>query len=194
MIFASSPPLLYRTSRGRTLDLYPRGLFQDIRTGLHRVWSVAFSLANCANGPLVNKPQGFCVDPSSNFVLAAGSDKRIRAWSLRTGEAIFPLESQDQQGTPGTNLASTADTSTARSTTETRNRSRDTLLHKAFNNPVTAIVLSDSRSSFEWGGVASSPNDTNKRQEQDSRASMLREIWVTAGRDVYCFSGSLALT
>ena len=46
------------------------------------------------------------MDPSSNFLFAAGADNRIRAWSLRTGELL------DSTSCKSTSVASTSDTIT----------------------------------------------------------------------------------
>lgn len=37
-----------------------------------------------------HRPQALTVDPSENFLFAAGQDKCIRAWSLQTGEGLIP--------------------------------------------------------------------------------------------------------
>ncbi|KAL1671582.1 quinon protein alcohol dehydrogenase-like superfamily [Schizophyllum commune] len=41
---------------------------------------------------------GFAVDPAQDFVFAAGDDRRIRAWSLRSGELLDPGPGQKAAG------------------------------------------------------------------------------------------------
>lgn len=60
--------------------------------------------------------QGIAADPTSTFLFAAGQDRRIRAWSLRTGEQFGALLGGTQLETPARALAVTQSDGSPRGT------------------------------------------------------------------------------
>lgn len=68
---------------------------------------------------------GFCVDPAFNFIFAAGEDNRVRAWSLRTGDAILHSTGHDSPLSDG----------------QASSRNQKLLALKKFTRPVNALVL-----------------------------------------------------
>jgi WD repeat-containing protein 21A len=65
------------------------------------------------------------VDPSEDFLFAAGQDRRIRAWSLQSGQAIHPTSSYS--------LPSSMQTSTSNP------------FYMEFNQPVAAMQVTNER-------------------------------------------------
>jgi DDB1- and CUL4-associated factor 4 len=50
-------------------------------------------------------PKGIAVDPSEDLLFAAGQDCRIRAWSLRTGQPLYPPVSSPSESSSSNSRA-----------------------------------------------------------------------------------------
>lgn len=101
----------------------------EVATLPRPVFNLAGHVNTCSQG------LGFCVNPSASILLAAGEDKRIRAWSLRTGDNVTNTSTSNSPGPSG--KATPNLSSSPRSTPQAG------LLSRTFSRPVNSIVMAE---------------------------------------------------